>query len=75
MVTLKRINGSGITINAELIEVVEGTPDTHITLVTGRKIMVADTVDEVVAKVLAYRRAIQRPPLPVPVAGAARATN
>ncbi len=64
MVTLTRINGSGITLNAELIEVVEGTPDTHITLVTGRKVMVADTVDEVIAKVLAYRRAIQHPPLP-----------
>jgi flagellar protein FlbD len=75
VVTLRRINGSGITVNAELIELVEGTPDTHLTLVTGRKIMVADTVDEVIAKVLAYRRAIQPPhPVPAPLA-AARASG
>ena len=43
-------------INAELVEYVEETPDTLISLTTGKKIVVLESVDEVVDKVLKYRR-------------------
>lgn len=40
--------------NAQLIETIEATPDTVISLTTGRKILVIDTVDEVISKCIAY---------------------
>lgn len=45
-----------ITINADLIEFVESTPDTIITTITGKKIIVKDPVDEVIDKIVAYRQ-------------------
>lgn len=61
MVTLSRINGVEVTVNAELIETVEATPDTIVSLTTGRKFIVVESVDQVVEKVIAYRRALATP--------------
>ncbi|WP_242843540.1 flagellar FlbD family protein [Thermincola ferriacetica] len=58
MVKVTRMNGREIVVNAELIEFVEATPDTVLTLSTGRKLVLQDTVDEVIEKVLEYRRSI-----------------
>jgi len=56
MITVTRINKKNIVINAELIEFVESTPDTIITTTTGKKIIVTDTTEEVIRKVIEYRR-------------------
>lgn len=48
-------------VNAELVETVEATPDTVVTLTTGRKFLVEESVEEVVSRILEYRRAICRP--------------
>jgi flagellar protein FlbD len=48
-------------VNAELIELVEATPDTHLTLTDGRKLIVKETPDIVVSRVIAYRRAAYGP--------------
>ncbi|NLK98696.1 MAG: flagellar FlbD family protein, partial [Epulopiscium sp.] len=48
MIKVTRLNDTQIVINAELIEFVEETPDTVITMTTGRKIVVKETVDEVI---------------------------
>lgn len=48
MITLTRINGKKITINALLIELVEEAADTVITLTTGNKIVVKEKADEIV---------------------------
>ncbi len=56
MITVTRINDNPITINAELIEFVESTPDTIITTMTGKKIIVKDSVDEVIEKIVDYRQ-------------------
>jgi len=56
MITVKRINNTMVTINADLIEFVESTPDTIITTITGKKIIVKDPVDEVIDKIVAYRQ-------------------
>lgn len=58
MITVHRLNGSELVINADLIESVEATPDTVITLTTGKKIVVADAVDHVIDAVISFRRAI-----------------
>lgn len=57
MIIVTRFDRSELVVNADLIEFVEALPDTHITLVTGKKLLVRETADEVVARVLAYRRA------------------
>jgi flagellar protein FlbD len=54
MIKLTRLNGSEIVINAELIETIEATPDTVISLTTGRKFVVHEPVDEVIEQAVAY---------------------
>lgn len=61
MVKLSRINGAEVTVNAELIETVEATPDTIVSLTTGKKLMVVESVDQVIEKVMVYRRALASP--------------
>lgn len=58
MIGVTRLNGSSFTINAELIETVERTPDTVISLATGNRYVVKETVEEVVLKVVEYRRQV-----------------
>jgi len=58
MIQLKRLNGKEFGLNAELIEQIESTPDTVITLTTGNNIVVQETVEEVIGKVLEYKRNI-----------------
>jgi flagellar protein FlbD len=58
MVTLTRLTGSAFALNPDLVERVDSTPDTVITLVDGTKYLVRESVDEVVAKVLDYRAKI-----------------
>lgn len=57
MITVTRFDRSELILNADLIEYVETLPDTHITLVTGKRLLVRETAPEVVARVLAYRQA------------------
>lgn len=60
MIEVTRLNGQSLVINAELIECVESTPDTVVSLNTGRKIVVREGVDEVVRRVIEYRRRVLR---------------
>lgn len=57
MITVTRFDRSELILNADLIEYVEMLPDTHITLVTGKRLLVREKADEIVARVLAYRQA------------------
>jgi flagellar protein FlbD len=61
MIHLTRINHVPITLNAELIEHIEVTPDTVITLINGGKFVVLESPEEVVDRAIAYRRAINTP--------------
>lgn len=56
MVTLTRLDGSSVVINAEIIEMLESTPDTIITLTNGKKYLVKEPSEEVVKKVIDYRQ-------------------
>jgi flagellar protein FlbD len=60
MILLTRINRKPIVINADLIEHVEVTPDTVITMTTGQKFVVLDSAQEVVEKTVAFRKSVQR---------------
>lgn len=59
MIGLTRINGKRFVLNAELIRYLENTPDTLVTLVSGDKIMVKETIEEVVDLAMQYRRQIR----------------
>jgi flagellar protein FlbD len=61
MVKLTRLNQSEVVINAEMIEFVEAIPDTIVSLVSGKKIMVAESVDVVVDRVVEYKRSCNQP--------------
>ena len=56
MIRLTRLDGRAIVINSDLIEFVESTPDTLISLTTGKKIMVRESDERVIGKVAAFRR-------------------
>lgn len=58
MIQLTRLNHVPLIVNADLIEHVEVTPDTVVALTTGQKFLVLESADEVVEKVVEYRRAI-----------------
>jgi flagellar protein FlbD len=60
MIKLTLYNDADVIVNADLIESVERTPDTLVTLTTGKKIMVREAVEDVVSKVVFYRRLIAK---------------
>lgn len=61
MITLTLFDNKRIVLNAELIEFVEGTPDTLISLTDGKKVMVKETVDQVIDCVVTYKRRLSQP--------------
>lgn len=63
MIKVTRLNGLDIVINADLIEFIEATPDTVLTLSTGKKFLLKDSVQDVVNKVIAYRQEINCKPV------------
>lgn len=58
MIRVKRLNNTEIMLNCELIEFVEETPDTVITLTTGKKFVVKESMEEISQKVIDYKREI-----------------
>ncbi len=58
MIEVTRLNDKKIFLNAELIECMESTPDTVITLTTGKKFIVKEGCQEVKNLVLSYKREI-----------------
>ncbi|MFA6433148.1 MAG: flagellar FlbD family protein [Elusimicrobiales bacterium] len=58
MIKLHKLNGAEIVVNAELIESVEATPDTVLNLATGNRFLVKDSVQEVVDKVVEYKKKV-----------------
>jgi flagellar protein FlbD len=66
MIRLTRLNRGPFLINPDLIEHVEVTPDTVITLVNGHQFMVLETAGEVIDRIIEYRRAIAHAAAPRP---------
>ncbi len=59
MIKLTRLNGDEFVVNAELIRFVESRPDTYVTLTSDDRLIVRESVDEVVKRSIAYSRAIR----------------
>lgn len=70
MITVTRRNGTTFALNPDLIERVEATPDTVITLVSGTKYVVSEPVQQIVDEVCSFRAAVlvaaSRVPIPEP---------
>ena len=58
MIEITKLNGTRILINPDLIEIIESTPDTVISLTTGRKIIVKESRQEIKSLVKSYKRDI-----------------
>jgi len=58
MIQLHRLRGERFLLNPDLIEVIESTPETVVTLVDGRKTVVSESPDEVAQRVVRFRAAI-----------------
>jgi flagellar protein FlbD len=70
VITVHKLNGDEMVLNAELIETIECTPDTLITLLDRRRFMVSESVDDVVSAVIGYRRSIMGVQMTAPFAAA-----
>jgi flagellar protein FlbD len=58
VIKVTRFNHTEVIINADLVEFIEATPDTVITMLTGKKVLVRENADEVMRRVIAYRQAV-----------------
>jgi flagellar protein FlbD len=56
MITVSRLDGTEFVVNSELIELIETTPDTVLSLTTGRKLIIREPAADVIDRVVAYRR-------------------
>ncbi len=56
MIKITRLNDTILVVNADMIEFLEATPDTILTLTDGRKLIAKESVDEVVEKVVEYKK-------------------
>jgi flagellar protein FlbD len=63
MIALTRFNGTTLYLNADLVQVIEGTPDTVITLSNNVKIVVRENVEEVIEKIITYQQRVRNPSL------------
>ena len=58
MVQLTRLNNQKLVINADLVKFLEQAPDTVITLINGEKFIVRESVEEVVRRIVEFRRSV-----------------
>jgi flagellar protein FlbD len=55
---VSRLDGTEFVVNAELIELIEMTPDTVLSLTTGRKLIIREPAEEIIDRVVAFQRRI-----------------
>jgi len=56
MINVTRLNDTEFLVNPDLIEFIEETPDTVVSLSTGKKIVVSESAEELVNRIVAYRQ-------------------
>ena len=61
MITLTRLNGTEFALNEDLIEFIDVTPDSVISMESGRKVTVKEPVDEVIEKIVRFKKKISLP--------------
>lgn len=60
MIELTQLNGTRFVLNCDLIETIENIPETKVTLTSGRYFLVQEKNEEIIQKVIKYRRMIFR---------------
>ena len=68
MIKLTRLNHTPLIVNSDLIEHIEVTPDTVVTLTSGQKLIVLESAEEIVERVITFRRSIVGNVIQCPVA-------
>ncbi len=58
MIKVSKLNNQQFAINSDLIETIEQTPDTVITMTTGNKYVVKEKQDEIIQRIVDYKQAI-----------------
>ncbi len=66
MIEVTRLNGTKLYVNADTVQFVEATPDTVITLLDGKKLVVTESPNEIANLVIEYRRQSHEPWTPTP---------
>jgi flagellar protein FlbD len=61
MIPLRRLNNQPIVVNCDLIESIESTPDTVVTLTSGNKLIVRESLEEITRRVIDFKRQIYGP--------------
>ncbi|MES2201230.1 MAG: flagellar FlbD family protein [candidate division FCPU426 bacterium] len=61
MIKLTRLNGAELMVNDDLIESIERTPETILTMTDGKKFTIKDSAEEVIEKIVRFRRSIALP--------------
>jgi len=61
MIHVTRLNHTPVVLNCDLIEGIEATPDTVISMTTGQKIMVLESTEEIIDRVRLFRQSILAP--------------
>ena len=56
VIELTRLNNRPLVVNSDLIKFIENTPDTVMTLITGEKVIVSESCQEVIEKIVEFRR-------------------
>lgn len=62
MIQLTRLNHAAIVVNSDLIEHIEMNPDTVISMTTGQRITVLESTEEIIGRVIEFRRLLLRVP-------------
>jgi flagellar protein FlbD len=62
MITLTKLNRKGFVLNTDLIKFIEDVPDTLVTLTNGDKIFILETKEEVILKIIEFKRMLKMIP-------------
>ena len=62
MIRVTRLDGSSIVVNVDLVQWIEQTPDTVLSLVSGEKLLVRESPERLVAGAIAFKRAVHQGP-------------
>ncbi len=65
MILLTRLNHTVLVLNSDLIDIIETAPDTVVSLTTGQKLIVLESPEEIVERVVQFRRNVLAHPIPL----------
>ena len=60
MIQLTKLNGNPLVLNSDLVKLIENTPDSVITLVNGEKIVVRESSEQILERIVEFRRRVLR---------------